>query len=521
VTIDAPYRQQRCAALWAAWFFLTVNFAASIAVSQPTFRVPDIAGDTLREVTFSEAVGSAAQTRPELQRIRFAIAEIESQEGSSASVFEPLFGAELNLRRAEAPVNDGLGSGVNISERWDVSMSLAKRFPLGTTLTGTFRSGVSRTVFPLSTAELESRIVRGPNVETSLALQATQPLLRGRGRAVNLLPAVLAARTRDARVAELQRELSAGALEIFVVFAELSATRQQYEQLRRSLTRTERQIEIANAELRAGRIAPIELDLVHQRLAANQEALLVNYAQLRTRSRELSRLMGIDPLQDTWMLPSALPSIPIPSRNHGLLCDMARSSSLEVEAARRQLEVARTDLQRTSDGLSPSLDLTAGIVQSGLDERFGPSYGQVFGLQATTIFGGLVFQLPLGNLAARGEHERAQMAVDRAAYEVDVIARSLCFELTESIAQLELAEERLEIAHYRVAIAERAQEAEEARFAQGLSTVQLGIDALENLDQIEADVLQIEVEIALTEARIAHVIGVLAAYVDVEVAYDR
>lgn len=487
-----------------------VALVASAADAQPAPRLaqPDTAD---AQIAPRDAVELLLMAHPDVARARLALREARSRRMGADAIMAWQLGGELGVTVAQQPVDDGFTSGVSESQRYDLDMSLGRMFAPGTRVSLSLAQGITRSTFPLATEFGSQEIVRGPNYATGLTLSATQPLLQGRGRRVNLLPLALAdasVRSEELAIVEAASAALSTALEGWI---ELRHARLAYAQSLRSIERTEVQLAVASAEEQAGRIAPIDVDLVRQRLAANHEGALLAWALVEQRSLQLAQALGAE--ADAWTIAEPigeLPEMAVPTDVESR-CAMARASSPALATLRAQREAAALDRVRTSDALRPELDLTAGITQNGLDPGVGSAWAQLARLEARTLFAGLVFSMPLGgNDAARDEHTRAALAVERADLGIAEAERTLCFDITQAQRQERVLDDRIAIADYRVEIAQRAVAAEQARLSQGQSTVQAGLEALEQLDSAEIERIRLDADLALAHLRAARATGVLA-----------
>lgn len=499
---------RRTLAMAAAALFAAILPCLAAAQPMPALPAPDEAD---AQVSPDDAVTSLLAAHPDVARARLALREARSRRLGAEAVLAWQLAGELGLTAAQQPVDDGFTSGISENQRYDLDLSVGRMFAPGTQLSLSLTQGVTRSVFPLSDEFGSREIVRGPNFATGITVSATQPLLRGRGRAVNLLPLTLAqasVRSEELGIVEAANQALAASLEAWI---ELRHARLAYAQTLRSIERTQVQLAVASAEEGAGRIAPIDVDLVRQRLAANHEAALLAWALVEQRSLQLAQTVGAP--ADAWNAAQPvgeLPPLPIPD-DIASRCALARSSSPSLATLRAQRQAAALDRTRTADALRPELDVTAGITQSGLDPNVGGAWAQLARLEARTLFAGVVFSMPLGgNDAARDEHTRAALAIERADLAIAETERALCFDVTGAGQQERVLAERMAIADYRVEIAERAVAAEQARLSQGQSTVQAGLEALEQLDTAEVERLRLDADLALARLRSAQATGVLA-----------
>lgn len=511
---------------------LSIGVASpGLAQTLPMVDVGVSPEDIGRELSIDALLDALLEGNADVRRARYALDDAALGQQSTTGLFDPIVGAELDLNRTAIPTQSGLSSGLSVSERYGVSGSFSQRFAPGTQLTVGMSSAITRSRFPfraslgsnaliellasgvtfeealdevgrLQSEQVTQTIVDGPNAENALSLTLNQPLLRGFGARVSLVPRALAAATFTLRERELLQRASLAAVEALTGYSELRYAYEEHALRERALERTQRQLEISEAELAAGQIAPIELDLVRQQIAANQEALLVARDAITRRSRELHRLLGAEVATDGLLRPTDPIRDPIVLPFGAEDCATIAAQSPDVAVALQQVELAREQLPESEDAVRAQLDARVNVASTGLDSNYGAAWGDVFRFRGTAVGAGLVFSTPLGNRSARAERARAELAVDRAAFEVQVVTDSLCYQLRDALDAAALLASRREVAAYRVEIAARAYDAELERFAQGMSTVQLGLDALQNLEEAEVAFLRVrtDAEVAAWQA---------------------
>ena len=477
----------------------------ALAVSAPVSAAAQEVVPITREAVLEEL----AERNTDVARAMMAVERARIDRRATFGVLDPVLTAQLDLSHARTPTESGLSAGISTDDRTSLSAGVARTFAPGTRLGFNLSQAVNRSEFPLRTGLGlgDQTIVSGPDVATTINLELTQPILRGFGREIVLGATATADRTIDVRERELVQAASGRQLEAITGYAELRYAGEEVTLRARSLERTEAQLAIAEAELAAGEIAPIEVDLVREQIALRTEALLLAEAEADRRARELERVIGTNPreLRD---LTAADPLFePPPVEFHPELCDEAASASADVAVLRAQVELARTRVHSSGDNRRASLDATAGLTQSGLDSAWAGSVGQALSFEAPTIYGAIVFSTPLRNRAARSNYDAALADVDAAEVEVDILADGLCYSIHDAVDSLVVLAERDEVAEYRVSIASRALAAEEARFQQGLSTVQAGLDALENLESAEISLLRVRTDAEVGWWQLEHLRG--------------
>jgi outer membrane protein TolC len=483
---------------------LLLGVRASSAHGQPQIDLPAI--DDAAPQDAEALVDALLAGNPDIARLQWSVAQARSALAATAAVMEYNLGVRAGVLRAEQPTNDGLSSGIARQDRYDTGITLSRMFAPGTRLQFGLDQAVTRSRFPFASPLGTQEIVRGPNVETGLSVNISQPLLRGFGRDVTLLSAVLARRQLDVAEQRVMQEAAGRIFELLTALLDLDSALEDLDVRHRSLDRARVQLDIAAAELQAGRIAPVDLDLLRQRVAVGQEAVLIAWAQAQTQTRNVRRLLQQNP-RPREVIRAPLPEPDLPSMDPDRLCQQAQDHAPDLLAARAQLVAARTDLRRTRDGLRPELEVSGSLAQRGLDAGWAGSVGQVARLEATVFQAGVTFNMPLGNAAARDAWEQSRIQVSQAEFEVDAIGRALCQQVHEVLAQRELLEERAALASWRADVARRGLQAEEARLAQGLGAIQQTITALDNLEEVEAEVLRLQQEERSLRWRLAHLTG--------------
>ncbi|MFT4702961.1 MAG: outer membrane protein TolC [Bradymonadia bacterium] len=508
----------------------------SIAHAQ-SVGLPELEG--AESLTEAEVLERLLVQSPDVRRARLALREAAVDVPAALGVLDPLVGAELQLQRVAVPVDQGLGSGLSVNERYGLTGTYSQLFSPGTRLSASLSSAVTRSQFPFRSslssvtilqllsqgltpdqilAELSRQsesqntelIIDGPNFESVISLQLTQPFMRGFGERVTLQRRNIAALILDVREREIVQVASTQALQSLTVYSELRYALAEYEVQTRSLERGQRQLVAAQAEVLAGQIAPIDVDLVRQQIAANVEAALAAHGAVVRRSRELHQLLGDGTDAGLIAASDALPSVRA-TEFAPQFCEQLAALHPDVLVAQLQVALARAQQPETADALRPQLDGSVAVSSTGLDENYGTSWGDALRFRGTAITAGLSFSTPLGNRAARGADERAGLAVERAEFEVAHLGITLCFQVREVTDSLVLLAARESVALDRVRLAERALVAEEERFARGLSTVQLGLDALQRLEEVEVGLLRVRTDGQIAQHRLDHLRGRLAA----------
>lgn len=508
-----PVTDRARVTICALGILLTVGAGnAGAEVPPDIIEIPPLAVDGATEWTRTDAVATLMRGNPDLLRAQFQIRAAQPDVSGSLGLFDPNFTADLKFDRSVTPTTFADVSGSIVQQNYEWNAGFGQKFVTGTQLGVSLRNGASRSDFrtneDTATSDFGDLLNdRDLNFQTTLALTVSQSLLRGFGKKSNLISQNVASRGVDVQTLGLLQQANAKLAELLIAYAELRYSYDQYELRSRALERTRRQFSISQARLEAGQIAPIELDLVHQRIAANLEALLIARADVGRQSRALARLVGEG---DSLLLPADPLEEGATAPYVDEVCTSAVAQTPTYRIAEQQLAIANLQVRQSREQGRPTLDLSGGLTASGYDPNYATAWGEVFRLRQPSMFAGLNFQTTFRSRATRAQVEKALVAVDSAEFEIQEIRRSLCHELRESIEAARLTEARIALADYRVEIAQRASAAEEERFAQGLSTVQLGLDALESLEESENQALRVRTDAEIARLRVQTATGELA-----------
>lgn len=490
-------------------------------------------------ISRQQAAADALEHNEVIAQAALALTRAQTELTRAKGRNDGVFRTGLDAMRAETPVDSGISRGTNRQDVFQLNSSLSRRFDSGTTLSMEMQNGYTRTVFPLVIAGvLTQQIDSGPNYLNSLTLSLNQSLLEGRSRAVSRTADIAA----EIQVRIAQTQLRAAKEQVVqqimntwsqVFFAEAQLVLQE-----RSHARTQQQIAAADAQLKAGHIAPFERNLIWQRLAQNQEALLVAHQELRSTARALMLALGRAPQQglvlttegknvhgqeaDTPLkiasvLASAsskvapvlhqelrqphteahdeVSSNPLveEAASHTTAsradqwCEQAMEHNADIDVASAQMTLAEAMLLPAREQKRSQLDLRFGVTSSGLDPDIGQSLKKMATVDALTIFGGIEFATRIRNRSAKAEFEAVSVDLASARAHERHLRQQVCYEVVDAWERVELQQQRRGLAQWRTQVAYEGLHAESARFKQGRSTVTQVLDALENVDMSELE----------------------------------
>lgn len=250
-----------------------------------------------------------------------------------------------------------------------------------------------------------------------LSFSLTQPLLRGRGKAVNLARVRIAQNTEESAEQQLKIQAMSSLAEIIKAYWDLVGAVEQHKVRLSSMANAERLLTLNEKRLEIGTGAAIDVVQARAGLAARQSDVVSAMgviADAATRLRSLLHVEAGDPLLEKRIVPVDRPH-PDDAQIE-LEESIARALALrpEIQAAGLIIDNARINSTVAKNSLLPQLDLGGSVFQGAR----GPGKSDVFeGIRdrddnsiSVTVQG----SVPIGNRAARGQYQRSRVEITEA-----------------------------------------------------------------------------------------------------------
>jgi outer membrane protein TolC len=276
---------------------------------------------------------------------------------------------------------------------------------------------------------------------SKLALNFTQPLLNGAGRAYNTSLILLAQIDTDMAHDEFSRQLQDHLLEVTRTYWELYLNRAVLLQKRQLYSQATQILE----ELDSRRaVDSLQSQIVRARaaVAARQAEIVRSEMAIRNTESKLRVLVN-----DPQLLPNEqIELLPIESPNSqqiaislGDSLATAMQHRPEIDQATQNLRAATVRLGISKKELQPVLDFVAETYASGLEGDFAlsKSYGDQFSEGRPSYSVGFVFEVPLCNREARARYQRRQLELDQLAHELQNVIESTKAEVEIAVRQVE------------------------------------------------------------------------------------
>lgn len=443
-------------------------------------------------LALADVVRLAVAADPRAQAAGVRLAELRSSAFAAEGAFDLIGDLRLDATTERLTARDEAGRKVPLdTTRVTMDASIIQPLVWGTQVSAGWTHRFTETDNPFRNCV--PGVASDQCFESRLSLSVMQPLLRGRGRAVNDIAATRV--DAESRVARAQQVATiAGLIEqIVITCAELAYAEGEVAIQARALTLAEAQRDFSKKQIRGRRMAPVEIAVVEQAVAERAQSLFVAEQRVAERSAELA--LRLDQAE---LPPIALPPPEAWPEDAATTRAQVAEAHPELLVAEAQLEAQRQELIMRADAARPQLDLSLMAAQTGIDEDLSGAIAALPDNEGSFYGATLAFRFPFANRRAEGELAAARQAVERARLERDAQARDLRLAADAALRALRTAEQAERLAERVVELSEVSLDAEQKRLKLGRAT---NLDVLRVQQDVAAAALS--VARARTDARIA------------------
>jgi len=461
---------------------------------------PDTAEDTL-PLNLASAFEFALARNLDLQVGRYDIAAADANILTNTGIFDLGLAFGVNGDFSKSPAATALeGALVTESRNTRFNFGLEKLLPSGTLLqmeAKQTRSETNSTFFFIN-----------PRWNAQLGFQLTQPLLKGFGTTVNRAGIVIARNAR-AQNAEIFEMMVVGTLQqVEITYWDLVAARRAEEVSGQSLALAERLLGETRERVNVGTSAPIDLVQSEAGVATRLEDVIAARNLSANAEDSLKAVLGFDQPGEWMTSIETLEGYEFQPLEPDLREAIDTAIEQRPEIRRKQLEMDqleyRVDVAR-NDTL-PNLNLDASYGWGGIggdimitgpdgnpifiDGGPGDAWEQVKDGDFPGWSLGARFSMPLGNNEAQGRLAERRFAYQRSNVELAAMKQQVIREVRFAVRALEDGAAAVEAALASRELAERNLDAEQTKFANGLSTNYQVLEIQEDLARAQLSLIR-------------------------------
>jgi len=467
---------------------------------------------TPMELGLAEAIRLALAYNLDLRVDRLSEDRIQRDVRIADAAFDPLFRTTYNLARFRQPSVSFLDFGSTTStisvnpfesDQWDVGISGLLKTGTSYTLT----AGGSRGDNPDS-----SIFSLNPRYNSSVEVQLAQPLLRGFGDDTVLTDLRVSSRDAEISSLELRARIEDTCVAVANAYWDLLYARRDLEVKEQGLVEAQELLAINQRKLDVG--SGTEIDVIDAEAnIETQRAGIIDARNARENAQDtlLDLINAPEHRQGGIENPLFIEVEVVPTTEPDLedvelsLADSVRRAMLQrTEVVQAVLAIQNTEdlLDRAEDDVLPRFDLTGSWANTGLEQDFAGSWDE---LGSGTYYDwsvGLLFEIPLGNRAAR--ERRAQARIDRASARLDHqrVINSVALGVTQSVRDVRSAQQRVETTRAATRLRQEQLDGEKRRLEVGASTSYQVLQVQNDL--LEAQTSEVQSTVALLKAMTAY-----------------
>ncbi len=455
-----------------------------------------------REITLREALGQATRTNLELASGRRDNRIAQLGLSSARSGFDPSVSVNARTGGSQTPTNNAFdGDTVITTSSRSVGASINQSLPTG----GNVNVGYSESFSTSDSANASS----DQFVSTGLNVGVSQPLLSGAGFRAGLQ------RIDNARLALASRELAWRAqLESLVIdvadaYWGLVQARQAREQADRAVERSQEQLDQTIERKEAGFAGSGDVLRVRVSLGTSQQQQVSAVAFEEQAEARLARVLGLALSTGSDLALIDQPVVPesIPERDQML--SAARNANVTLLQADLTLEQAIRNARLARNGALPNLSLDGNAGVSAGDPIAAVARSQLATDPAPFWSVGVSTSLPLFLRSTRAEYGMAQLRVEQAELAREAAGQDLELSVDNALRDLRRDRAGLQVAEQTLEAAQASLDAQQERLKEGRGSTRDVVEALELLQQAEANRLSAQIRVQMSGLRAQRVEGTL------------
>ncbi len=414
----------------------------------------------------------------DLQVGRYDLALADTSIEQSGGIFDPELNAGVGGDFRRSP-------SATVLEGADVPESRNTRFSLGLGAllpTGGQVSLGAQTVRSETNSQFASL---NPSWSSSLTASFRQPLLEGFGTTVTRAGILIAESRRDQTAAAFETSVVATLQQVESAYWDLAAARAAISVREQSLALAERLLDETRERVKVGTSAPIDLVQSEAGVASRRQALIVARNSAGNAEDALKALLGFDDPAE-WLVPIETTEDYEAERLYPELrqaIDTALARRPEIRQQQEALSALELNTKLARNATLPSLNLRAGYGYSGLGgtlqsfqplpeakSGFSDSVSQVGAFDFPNWNLGLELSLPITNTDARARLAARRFEHDQGKVRLRALEQSVIRQVRIAVRALEDGAANVDAALASEQLAVRNLEAEQTKFANGLST---------------------------------------------------
>lgn len=331
-----------------------------------------------------------------------------------------------------------------------------------------------------------------PRLSSGLNVNFSQPLLRGFKTDSARVSLISSERQREITDIQVQQRVVSMEANVRLAYLSLVASIEGKKVADQNMEIAQKSLQQSRARVAVGASPPIEIIQSEAQVASNQEQLILAQSQIADAEDALRSLI-MDPTRpDYWdvrLVPTDVPVLTPRQIDVTAAIKNALANRLDLAAQKRQMEITDLNLALGKNNTLPTVDAnvnysasgTAGTqfvfgagfpppIESQIDRRFGSALSDTFlgAYPGWTV--GVTVAYPIGRTGAEVAYAQAQVQKRQQEIRLQDSQLNIVREVRDAARQVETSWQRVQATQAFRQAAEQQLNAEQRRFAEGIST---------------------------------------------------
>jgi outer membrane protein TolC len=463
--------------------FLFLSPLALRAQDAPKDAAPPAEPQELK-LSMEEAVKRALENNVDISVQRFVPQFAYEAIRGATGIYDPLASAQLNGNYSTTPETSVFSGGPEVSQHlFNYNFGVSEYLPTGGTLSLLFSNN--------RTSTNNVYVLFNPSFGSSLTLNLTQPLLKNWASDFNREQLALAKKNKEISDAQFEQTIVTTIAGVRGLYFDYLTALDTLDAAKKSLALAQQLVNENKIKVRVGTLAPLDVISAESEVASREEAVIQDEASITDAEDNLKA--AIFPKDDptTWavhIIPTdtSTPTIAHVDVDRALATAMDKRTDLV--AMRREVELMQIGVDFSRSQSMPQLDLVGAIGTQGVGGTeivrssaggpitevipggYGDALSQVFSSQFPTWKIGLNFSYPIGNRSASAALAQARINKDQAIAILRRLEIQVATEVRSAARAVETNIKRIDAARAARVLEEQTLDAEEKKFAAGMST---------------------------------------------------
>ena len=436
------------------------------------------------ELSMDEAVERALKNNADLAVQRYEPELSKEDERAARGAYDFFLDARIDKNSTTDPARNAFTGGEKVdTDTWTWNFGGQQLLKTG---------GVVRVDFNNNEVDTNNVFASfNPTYGSSLNLAIAQPLLRDRSIDLSRQQLKVTKNNREISDTDFRESVINTVATVKKAYYDVIAAIDNLDAQRKSLSLAQKLLEENRIKVRVGTLAPLDVVQAESEVAGREEGVI--NAETLLAAAEDNIKQAILPANDAsaWtmrIVPTDRPSAePRPVDTEAAIQN-ALANRTDVAVARKNIDTTDVNLRFAKSQTLPTLDLVAAygttgvggtqLIRDGLGGPvidtipggYGDALNDVFGRDFPTWTLGVNVAYPLFNRTAKANQARARLTKDQAIANLNRLELQVVAEVRSAGRNVEANYKRVESTRAARVLQERRLDAEEKKFAAGMST---------------------------------------------------